>query len=442
MAGLVAVAALAVGLMAIPASAVAKSGGALSFATRDVNQHPSLSSGRIDMAASAAGRSAVGASAAGILGPATPAAMAPVQQLPLFGGEYFAKHYMPTLAQALAQAKAFDFILASRTDMYRAYATAMHVANPRLKIVTYLDGGFANPATAKTAPSTWFALDSKGRRITSLMFGNYLMDPSSSGWTANRSTLCGSMLKATPGYDGCVVDSVGLSPLYPGYVSSLPFNKATGKNWTPGDWLKASSKMVAAIKIAVSPKWVIINGLSNGHAYFNPASPTSQLLAGVDGGMAETFVRNAFTPIGQHPSLAVWQEDVHMISDAAARGKFVLAVVKIWVSGTAAQYAAWNMYSMSTFLMGYNGGFAYYHFRLDKSPSSTAIVATTLGTPTGAYYKTAKGYYERDFSTGVVFANPGNSSYTITLPKPLKTLSGTVVTSVTLGPTSGVILHA
>lgn len=363
-----------------------------------------------------------------------------VSQFPMFGGEYFANYYTPTLAQAMASAKAFNFILSNRPNMYSAYATAMHTANPNLKIVTYLDGEFADPATAKSAPSTWFATDSKGRRITSLMFGNYLMDPTS-GWVANRASLCASLIKSAAGVDGCMVDSVGRSPLYPGYVSSIPYNHATHANWTPNDWLKATSKLVATIKTTVTPKWVIINGLSNGHAYFDAQGPTSQLLAGVDGGVAETFVRNAFTSINTHPSASIWQQDVRMIADAAARGKYILAVTKVWVSGTPAAYSAWDMYGMATFLMGY-GGYAYFHFRSDKAPSATAIVPTTLGAPNGAYYQSAKGYYERDFSTGMVLFNPGSSSYTITLSKPYKTLSGAVLTTLNLGPTSGTILLA
>jgi hypothetical protein len=271
------------------------------------------------------------------------------------------------------------------------------------------------------------------------MFGNYLMDPSQSGWVANRAALCKSILAASSGFDGCMADSVGLSPLYPGYVSSLPFNTATRATWTKPDWLAATAKLIAGIKTAVSPKTVFFNGLSNGRAYYDAMAPTSQLLNAADGGLAETFVRAAYLPMGTHPSVATWLSDVHMVQDAAVRGKYLIASVKVWVAGTSADYDAWNEYAMAGFLMGYNG-YAYYHFRIDKGPSSTTTGAVALGSPTNAFYQTTAGYYERDFSTGMVLANPGSSTYTVTLPKTYMTLSGAPVTSVTLGPTSGAVL--
>jgi hypothetical protein len=363
-----------------------------------------------------------------------------LQHLPLFGGEYFADPYTPTQAQALAQANAFDFILAPRTSMYASYAASMHAANPRLKLLVYLEGMFSYPSTASSYPESWFAHDASGKRIGSVMFpGNLLMNPTSSGWISNRSSACASMLKASPGFDGCIVDDMGRGVFYKNYVTGPPFNSATGANWTLSDWLKATTSMTAAMKSAVTPKLMFVNSLSSGHSYFDPTGPTSQLLSAADGAMAETFVRAAYTGTTSYPSVNQWLEDVRMVADAAAKGKYIIAAVKIWVSGTQAQYAAWDMYGMATFLMGYNG-FAYFHFRSDRLPSSTATLATAIGTPNGAFYQTAKGYYERDFSTGLVLFNPATSTYSITLPKAYRTLSGTLVTSLTLGPTSGVIL--
>jgi hypothetical protein len=265
------------------------------------------------------------------------------------------------------------------------------------------------------------------------------MDPSQAGWIANRGSTCKAILAASPGYDGCLADSVGLSALMPGYVSSYPINIATGAIWTKAAWLGATSKVVAGIKSAITPKTVFFNGLMTGKAYFDSTAPTSQLLNGADGGLAEIFVRSAHGAIGTHPSVTTWLQDVHMIADAAVRSKVVIASVKVWVAGTLPQYDAWNEYGMATFLMGYNG-YAYYHFRTDKSPSSTTTGAVALGAPINAFYQATAGYYERDFSTGMVLANPGNSTYTVTLPRTFKTLSGTSVTSVTLGPTSGAVL--
>jgi hypothetical protein len=322
--------------------------------------------------------------------------------------------------------------------MYDTYATAMHAANPRLKLLAYLNGGYAS-GTSSSYPASWFAHDAKGARITSLMFGNYLMDPSQAGWVANRGSTCKAILTASPGYDGCLADSVGLSALYPGYVSSYPINVATGAAWTKSDWLAAETKLIGGIKAAVTPKTVFFNGLSNGRAYFDATAPSSQLLNSADGGLAETFVRAAHTAIGTHPSVSTWLDDVHMIQDAAVRSKVVIASVKVWVAGTQPQFDAWNEYAMASFLMGYNG-YSYYHFRTDKGPSSTTTGAVALGSPINAFYQATAGYYERDFSTGMVLANPGNSTYTVTLPRTFKTLSGTSVTSVTLGPTSGAVL--
>jgi hypothetical protein len=62
-----------------------------------------------------------------------------------------------------------------------------------------------------------------------------------------------------------------------------------------------------------------------------------------------------------------------------------------------------------------------------------------IGVPTGSYAKVGS-VYRRSFSNGLVLVNPTTSSATVALSGPYTTLSGTVVTSVTLPPHTGQVL--
>lgn len=66
-----------------------------------------------------------------------------------------------------------------------------------------------------------------------------------------------------------------------------------------------------------------------------------------------------------------------------------------------------------------------------------------LGQPAGARTRGADGVYRRSFQRGLVLLNaPRGADKTVTLPAPMRRIDGTLVSSVTLAPGSGVVLLA
>jgi hypothetical protein len=359
--------------------------------------------------------------------------------IPLNAPEFMAKGYTPTLTQALAQAKAFTYIISPTVNMYKSYLAQMRAANPALKVLYYVNGTFVYPQELSSTPSTYFQLDSAGNKIQSKGFGNYLMNPTNASWLANREQKCANGI-ASSGDDGCFLDTMGPAPVTPTYVSSMPYNAAMKANWTTTQWLAQSAKNGAAIKAYLGAgRLVFVNGLQNGISYFDTVAPTSQILSGVDGGLVELFVRPPGACITCYHKAVDWQKDVDMLVDLAKRGKPVLTVTKVWTAGTTAQFDSWDQYAIATFLLGY-GGNEYYHFRTDTLPSAfNPMWSVDLGAPTAGYYATG-GYFRRDFANGIVLANPNTSSFTVNLGATYKLLNGTLATAVTLAANTGLVL--
>jgi uncharacterized short protein YbdD (DUF466 family) len=343
-----------------------------------------------------------------------------------------------TLSEATAAAKRFDLITA-KVSSYQDYVSQMKSANPGLVLLTYQNGTFATFKQGSAFPDSWYLRDRYGRKVRSVNFGNYLMNPTISGWISNRAAMCQNDLAASH-YDGCNLDMLGLAPLNAGYVTGLPINPATGKVWTASQWVRATSNLAAAVKKAVAPKLVTGNGLMNGVRYFDPAAPTSQILTGVDAGVAEAWLRTPGASFGAFPGATEWRQSVRMLVDAASKGKAVLTLTKLWISATASQKAQWHRFALATFLMG-AGGRSYFSFSDSSSQNSATVTPWTvgIGSPTGPYYA-AGNAFRRDFSAGTVLVNDTATSVKVSLGATYVTSSGSNVTSLTLQPHTGEIL--
>ena len=335
-----------------------------------------------------------------------------------------------TEAQAVEDARLFDLITATK-NAYRGYVGAMKQVNPDVILLTYLNAAFAQKNQGSAFPASWYARDELGRKIQSTAFGNYLMNPSHPGWIDNRVRLCVDLLQSTR-YDGCALDMMGPAPLLSGYTTSLPINPATGKTWTKSEWMAATDNLARQVKKAVAPALVFGNGLGYGPRYFNGAKV---LLNGIDGGIAEIFIRTAGQGIGSYRSEASWKKDVDMLVDAGNRGKPVLALTKVWVNGTAAQKDIWHKYAYASFLLGTDGN-SYFTFSYGRNTDPTKghpWWEIQLGQPLGNY-ATAGGLYHRAFSGGFVVVNPTGSKRSMELGATYRDLTGKLRASVTLAP--------
>jgi hypothetical protein len=337
-----------------------------------------------------------------------------------------------SLSEAVATARAFDVIVAL-PKAYAPYVAQMKAANPNLQLFTYAKGMFTYDTSL---PDAAYSHDKSGRRIHGLQYSTWLLNPNSSQ-AVNAQAKAAQRLLARSGYDGVFLDTLGPAALNPSFVSGLPVNPATGQVWTVSDWMTASASFAGRIAAAIG-KPTIGNGLRDGPNYFDAG--TKQLLNGLDGGMAEGWLRGATNPLTSYPSETAWKQNVDALVDAGARGKSFLAVTKVWANGTQAEKDAWFVFTLASFLLG-NDGHQYMTFTY--APGDATVdrpwYHLALGAPSGPYAK-LNGVYQRSFAAGRVLVNPTQSSFTIKLGATFHTLGGLPVTSVKLAPDSAVIL--
>jgi hypothetical protein len=339
-------------------------------------------------------------------------------------------------AEAVAQAQRFA-VIGALPWTYRDDVAQMKAANPDLILLAYMNATFAQRNEGTRYPSSWYLRDANGRQVRSRNFGNYLMDPTDPAWIGDRVETCRRFLRISH-YDGCLLDMLGTAPVHPGYVTAAPIDPSTGRAWSPDAWLRASSALAGAVERGNPEAIVVGNGLQNGTSFFDRSAPSSVILEGIDGGIAETWLRDASQPITSYPDVAAWRASVDMLSATDAD---VFVMTKMWTNGTPEQKEAWHRFAYASFLLG-DVGHAYFTFSSARSSSldpDTLAEATSIGTPIAPLQRTGN-VFERPFTDGLVVVNPGAAPTSLRLGGTYRGDDGDVIRSVTLGPHDAAIL--
>lgn len=364
--------------------------------------------------------------------PVTAGAAPTANALQRFTPLYMAAGAKLSLTQATAMAKNYD-IIAEHSGVLTPYLAAMKAVNPSLKVIAYLNGAFDQSNAGNKYPISWYALGANGRRTQSTNFGNWLMLPTTE-WASTVATLCKNAIAASK-YDGCFLDTLGIAPLSPGYVTSPPINPATHRVFTKQTWVTDQSNTITATKTANPGRLIMANGLHDG-TYFQYTQP---LLTADGTAMAETWLHTSTEGESLFPGLSEWQEDVSMLVTAGSKGEVIGVVTKLWSNATSAQLTQWHIFTIATFLMGTNGK-SLYCFTSAKTTAGMSedspLDHTAIGMPTGAM-TSKNGAYLRAYSNGIAAANPGTSAVTVQLGGTYMNLSGRAVTSETLPAHTG-----
>lgn len=360
--------------------------------------------------------------------------------LKMWAPKYMERGGTMTRAEAVEEARHFDVIIAKPSE-YSRFVADMRAANPRLRLFAYINGTFAKVSEATTYPDAWYVRDTNGEKVRSVLFGQYMMDPNSSGWVQTRISLCRHVIAAS-GYDGCGLDVLGTTPVTEmTYVTGRPVNSTTGTAWTGQQWLTATTALAASVRSG-SGRPIAGNGIGDGPRYFYAGFPSSQLFGGVDVGMAEGFLRSGRADLTAYPTVADWKANVDMLADAGARGKSLVVVTKVWNTGTQSQKDAWHKFALASFLLGSDGR-ARFSFLYDIALDPGAWHpwwATSLGAPSGPYTRRSDGAYNREFALGRALVNPTGRIVNVPLGAAYTTLDGSRVTALTLAPHSGEVL--
>jgi len=347
--------------------------------------------------------------------------------------EEFATGHTYTQAQAVTAATRYDVIVAY-TQAFQPYLAAMRAANPNLVVLAYMNGTFVPPAQATSWPTDWYSYDANGIKVQNAQNKNYLMNPTNAGWVQNRATMCANLV-AQSGYDGCMLDTLGVAPLTAGYCTALPINPATGAAWARPDWISATTQLSNSVRSTVSPSLVVGNGLKDGPSL----GESSQLFNGMDGGIAEGFLRTSTQPATTYPTVSIWQQNVNMLLNPP---KPMLALTKVWASATTAQLNQYHLYALASFLLGTDGR-SYFYFSSASSEPPISVVpwSVNIGDPSGSY-SLQDGAYQRPFTQGRVLVNPTASQVTVPLSGAYTEMDGTQVSgSLVMPPNTGQILQ-
>jgi Hypothetical glycosyl hydrolase family 15 len=340
--------------------------------------------------------------------------------------------------RAVAQAERFD-VIGALPWTYRNDVAAMKAANPGLILLAYMNATFAQRHEGHRYPAAWYLRDANGNRVRSRNFGNYLMDPTDPAWIHDRVETCGRFLRVSH-YDGCILDMLGTAPVNAGYVTAAPIDPSTGQPWTADAWLQATSALGTAVKRGNAQALVVGNGLQDGTRFFDQTAPSSAILEGIDGGIAETWLRNAAQPLDRYPNVAAWQRSIDMLHATDAD---VFVMTKTWTAGTPEEKEAWHRFAYASFLLGY-AGHAYFTYSsaLVASVASDRLADTTaIGAPVESYERVGR-VFERRFTGGLVVVNPGATSTTTRLDGTLRGADGQPIRSIDLGPHGAAILTA
>lgn len=341
-------------------------------------------------------------------------------------------------AQAIEIARRFDVITVSKNE-FRNYAAKMYAANPRLQMLVYINAALVPKSEANKWPADWYAKSRTGGKIQSRKFGNYLMDVGNAGWQDHVVAVCRAQ-RTYANATGCYADMLGVAPLSTSYVNSEPINPRANQPWSKDDYLKATSTI--ATKVRAAGNTLVGNGIGGGGQYFRSPGSTKQLLAALDGGHVEAWLRNAPDSITKYANESTWKLDIDELAAAGAVGHPLLVQVKTWTNSTQAQRDSWHKYALASFLLGTDGK-SYFTFSEDrtlaKATADNAWDRANVGSPSGSYSKQGSGAYVRSFSSGFAAVNPTDHSVSVSLPAgAYRTLSGgTAAGSVTLASHTG-----
>jgi hypothetical protein len=344
-------------------------------------------------------------------------------------------------AQAVQHAQRFDYI-AGHMRSYQGSVPAMKAANSRLKLLAYVNGAYAQKSEATKYPDSWYVRTKGGEKVRSRGYGNYLMDISNPGWINDVANRCKNVMSGAR-FDGCFIDMMGTASIMPSYTTGTPINPRTRSPYTARLWLSLTSALSQRVQNSVGAAApVMVNGLGSGPRYFDREAPSSQVMNGIDGALAESWLHGGEQALSWYPSEAQWKQNVEMLRDAASRSKIAMVTVKTWGRGTEAQKANWHKYSLASYLLAAQGT-AQYSFLPSKSADPTApdtlVDSLRIGLPTASYAKTGS-VYRRPFSNGLAYVNPTGATHRVSLPQAYKTTKGAIVRSLTLPPHSGEIL--
>lgn len=353
----------------------------------------------------------------------------------------FKEDWFYSVNRAVEIAKKFDVIITWCGD----FVSDMHAANPSLIVLRYMPicGVYQDSWGWNEALSEgWLLKDVNGECIHNTIWTNlYLCDPNSQGYRDWLSDQCKIELDKHS-FNGIFGDGASAPNRPIWHISGEPVNPDTGEIYTNHEWSMALIGLDQSIKQKIGSKLLIGNGCMggtiNGWALLEDYQ---QILEVLDGAMIETSIFAYWE--GGFRGEVHWAKDVDFIKWHTSQGKYTI----VW-SDVGKEEEDWSesvtKYCLSSCLLGIQD--------FSRSPISTPSTIETsyavellnveLGAILEDYHSCVDNshVYERDFSMAKVLVNPTYESWDISLGKNYTTLDGEVVSQITLGSHTGIVL--
>jgi Hypothetical glycosyl hydrolase family 15 len=289
----------------------------------------------------------------------------------------------------------------------------------------------------------WLLKDGSGNLLKNLKFpNNYIGDVGNPAyqraWLANVLRF----LRRTH-VDGVFIDDVlsDLTAMTGVEAAEYPTQQA---------WANAQLSFIRTVDKTLRAKgyYVLVNASAfvRGDPDSNTGATTvtwwKQLAPYVDGLMDESYAQNSdgsdtlrTTGPAWYQNWDSWQQ---LVQVAQSQGKDFVGVTY----GPGNDLTALT-YAKASFLLDWNGGDgAFVYIPTDGVDPSNAIWATNIGSPLGAKSQVGSGWMRR-YTSGVALVNPSpDQTQSFDLGQPYLGPAGNLVESVTLAPTSAMILRS
>jgi hypothetical protein len=336
------------------------------------------------------------------------------------------------------EANRYQVIALQATDGWRVHA--LHAANRHLRILVYQDVLVSQPsdpqalttctsyATDDVAHPDWFLAGQSGHRLIEQYANNYVMDVGNPSYQ-RACTAHAARLARRYGFDGFLLDD---ATAWVGWV--LPAGQIIPSYPSRSAWQAAMTSLLRRAAPAAHARRVLAFSNVGGA----PVAPGlwqrwSSLL---DGSEEESWANGGLGPAQQ---LIDWPFKLANVAWSEAHGKYTIL-------HSYDTTEAGSTYGLASMMLVANGKTSYSTANAGYSGSELWFpeyaTAQRLGAPTGAYRRRSNGVYERRFQRGLVLVNPSLRRIHVSLTGGPYSGSGlTRVGSVTLGPTTGVILR-
>lgn len=319
---------------------------------------------------------------------------------------------------------------------------AIKAANPNTKILAYKNVAGTNNGCqyddhrssgvsycfAKTNHPEWFLKDSSGNPFPFCDY-NYLywMDIGNIAYQTEWLNDVTANLKAD-GFDGVFADDVNT---HPGHC--MDGNQL--RQYTDIQYGQAMQAFIAKVSPGLKANGLLVVG----NVSADPWTSSQENIALAIAPNLTAFFREHFMRWGNTNALfsdAMWLSVMQQMDSVSANGSY-LANTYSGTTDTAAM-----RYTRASFLLAWNGdsSSAFQYHAGCQCDNYNAEWTVDIGTPLAARYQTG-GAWRREFTGGTAIVNPSSTqTITVSLGGTYTDAAGVSYTSVTLGPTTGIIL--